>query len=911
MRLDVTPQRVPLPPGQTATVRLSVTNTTGVISGYAVRVLGADPAWVEVDDPQPRLFPDQTAVVTVVLKPPRGLPAGPRQIGVQVRELVGERRCEVVDVVLDVVPEQRLAVRLDPRMVTGGRRATFSAIVENAGNTTVRGGVGGWDPQARLAFDWTPAAFSLDPGGQVVLALRASARRRLVGSPVPQQFELRLGGPAAPGATRPARSRPPRRRGWGPRRRPTVTPTPPAGPPDAVGVFVQRPVVGRGALSMIGLLTAATVFAAVITTALTGLASKSAEDRDLALAVAQARDAKVASGRSSLAGQVRVLSSGKGAARVSLEVFDATDPTVALASVSTDEAGAFAVGSLPAGSYKLRVRGEGLGEAWYPAASTVADAEAVDVADGSAVKDLTVLVGGVPARIAGTVVADGSSAAGAAGGQAAGASAAADVSGTIVRLELPLDVAPLAGTVRAQPGEAPPTGSGGAVVRTVAVAADGAFDLTDVLSPAVYDLVVEKPGRGTQVQRVDVAAGEDRTGLRLRLRRGDGTISGTVRDARGPVGGATVVASSGTTTVRTTSTRAGDAAPFALPDLPTPATYAVTVSAPGYAPTSLTLTLAPGQALGDVQVVLAQGSGTLKGTVRVRGAGDAGGITVTATDGLGSRQTVTRSTATAADWALPGLRVPGSYTVTLARPDLQTQVLSVRLDASGGLAAGDTSVVMGSATAALSGLTCHLRVPAASPSTPSPAGSLATVGGVTVTLSSGTDTWTVVSSTAGTVAGPAPFPAPPAPSRCPRGAPGVGYYLVQGLPPGTYTATFSLDGLRSTSTVLTLRAGDDRGLDVRLDNAATVEVTVAEPAGGAAAGHVVELWAADRFGSGDPPLASTADPVDGVYRFTGVSPGVYLVVVRDRPGGPARASSPVFPVRSSDVTVKRTVTLVG
>src|SRR5690606_32116490 len=148
-------------------------------------------------------------------------------------------------------------------------------------------------------------------------------------------------------------------------------------PPDAMGVFVQRPVFSRGVLAMLGLLVAISMFAIVITAALNGVVSRSAADRDLALQVAQARDQQATTGSSSLAGQVLLLSTGEPVEGVSVEAFDESDTAAPLATSATDADGAFAVPSLPAGSYKLRFRGAGFAETWYPAAATDADAEVV------------------------------------------------------------------------------------------------------------------------------------------------------------------------------------------------------------------------------------------------------------------------------------------------------------------------------------------------------------------------------------------------------------------------------------------------------------------------------------------------------------------------------------------------------
>ncbi|MDX6207625.1 MAG: hypothetical protein QOE24_16, partial [Frankiales bacterium] len=63
MRVEVTPRRAEAVPGQPLAVVVTIANTSTVIGGYAIRVLGADPSWVQMDSQQISLFPDETRTV--------------------------------------------------------------------------------------------------------------------------------------------------------------------------------------------------------------------------------------------------------------------------------------------------------------------------------------------------------------------------------------------------------------------------------------------------------------------------------------------------------------------------------------------------------------------------------------------------------------------------------------------------------------------------------------------------------------------------------------------------------------------------------------------------------------------------------------------------------------------------------
>ncbi|MCC2315941.1 carboxypeptidase-like regulatory domain-containing protein [Cellulomonas xiejunii] len=830
MHVDVTPRHLPAGAGATSEAVVTLTNTRDVIAGFGVRVLGVDPTWVHVSDPEPRLFPGATASVRVALTLPVDAPAGRWTVSVEVIDLADPAAVSVQEVVLEVPPLRRTRVVLDPPTVTAGRQAVFTAVLHNEGNTEHVGGLAAVDPEARAVFAFDPPEVVVPARASTSVTLTARARRPWVGDPLLRPFEVRTTGPHAPA---------------------------PDAPPAATGVFVQRPRFTRGALALVGLLAAVTVFATVIALALGTVVQRSAADRDLALQVAQARDAAATNGTARLAGTVVELTTGATLSDVSVEAVSADDTSAAVATVATASDGTFAVGRLTGGSYLLRVRGAGFAEVWYPAASSPDDAVAIEVEDGAAAEGLVVVVGGVPATLAGTVTGD-------------------DVGGATVQVQMPLDTAPLLGTdvARDDPSGAAPAAGDGVVVRTVPVGEDGTFEIADVPSPAVYDLVVAKTGYATHVQRVDVAAGESRSGLELPLLLGDGTISGTVSGGGGPLGGASVVASSATVRVETVSLTTDVVGSFVLRGLPTPGTYTVVVGADGRAPSTLTLTLGEGQQLTGVDVVLGDAEGTLAGAVTVP-QGDPGGVEVTVTDGASTWRTAARSGS--GTWRLAGVPVPGTYTVTFARADLQSQVLSVSVDGFGRVTSGAASaagldVSMRQATGTLSGTVRQQDAAGA----PVPAGN------VVVQVASGTVTRSV--TTASTPAGT------------------VGQYAVEALPPGTYTVTFTRAGTRPVAQIVVVQAGQDATLSPVLVRPAGVRGTVTRAGGTVVGGATVRLFRAVDYGlAGAQAVATTTSDASGAYAFDDVdAPQNYLVEVRVVAGGSVLGVSPPFTLAASE-----------
>ena len=830
MRVDIAPRSSVIEPGRTLAITVLVTNTGDLIGGYALRVLGADPSWVRLETDQLSLFPGTSQAVIVNLTVPEGIAAGDRRIAIQVRELTPPNANAVEEIELHVPAAPAVHLQLDPVTVYGGRRASFGAVIENRGNTTLSGRLTGADAEDKMRFGFAPEAVQLAPGEHRIVELTTRARRPLTGSPMVRVFtvhldegaERRLDEPAPAGRPHLARQLLDKQRG-----KPPAAPAAPKAdlPPLATGTFLQRPWLSRGPISLLGLLAAVTVFAIVITVALARLVGQSAADRDLALQVAQARTVSSAIGTAAMSGTVRLLTAGTPVPGVAVEAFSTADVANAIATTATNPAGAFTLPNLPEGSYKLRFRGAGFVQLWYPGAATDADASTIAIQPGHVRQGLDVRLGGVPATISGTVTGD-------------------DVSAASVYLELPSAT----GATALAPAASAPPGTTQAIVRTVPVGSDGQFSIANVPSPSVYDLVVVKPGYANDVQRVDLGGGEDRKGVQLRLRKGDGLISGQVNGPAGALGGATITATSGSTVARTVSLTQDKVGSFTLLSLPTPASFTVVVSKPGYASQTVTMALSAGQKLTGVAVSLGQSAGALSGKVSVLPSGNpAQGVTVTVTNGALTVQTVTQSTGNVGGWTVGGLSIPSTYTVTFSRPDLAGQTVSVSLDQAGSITPGSQgaritsdgiAVSMQSATAVVRG-TVSQRGAVSEQG----AGSPVRTGEVQINLVSGTSSFAVTSAS--------------------KPDNRLGQFEIGGVPPGTYTLSVNRRGTSPTSTIITLGAGEVRVYNPVLAAPAQISGVVATADGRLRPGWHVYLYLASQY----PTVIARTATTDSAGRY--------------------------------------------
>ena len=419
--------------------------------------------------------------------------------------------------------------------VVGGQTGRFGVLAENTGNTTVSAAAG--RPRRRgedLRSPFVPPVLTLAPGDQAIgrpAGPRPAAMVRLPGGAA-----VRHRGAAGRAAGRRRRAD---RTGRASRA---------AGHRHPGAEAAARP----GLLSLLSLLLAVTVFAIVITIALSQLVGVSAADRDLAIQVAAAQQNTGGAGAGSddLGGTVVLLTNGAPVAGVTVELFATGVVDHPDHQTATGRRRRVQFGELPSGAYKLRFRGAGFAEIWYPAALTGEDATGDHRAAGEADHRSA-----RPARRAAGlgVRAGGRRRRRRRGAHRAGAGrACCRCAQRTGRLEAarPTDHR-RTGRLAAPPPlrRTPP----GAVLMTVPIGSDGTFEVTDLPSPRITSWSSPSPGSPPTPRRIDLVGGESRTGVQLRLRTGDGLISGTVTGPDGPLGDAVVTATTGTTTVSTVS----------------------------------------------------------------------------------------------------------------------------------------------------------------------------------------------------------------------------------------------------------------------------------------------------------------------------------------------------------------------
>lgn len=613
--------------GQTVKVEVSIANTSDVIDAYTVKVFGLDPVWV--DEPAPlSLFPGDIGTVDLHLQLPSGFPAGMRSITFHACSQNDPSQFALATITVNIAGVPKMSVNVDPVTITSGSRAQFGMVVANKGNASLVIEPSAVDPEDQSEFEFTPGMLHLLPGEQIAVQSQVKARRPWVGTPKVRVLSFI-------GTSVDAHHRP-------------------TGKVEAIATLVQRPRIGRWLLSLLGLVTAAAVFAAVLSRTFNSVVKEASVSDALvneALSKGQVKSPTVPLKPARLTGTVISPTSGKGVGGVQAELFSAGDGTTPVASAATADDGSFAFSRLGSGTYRLKFSGAGFGELWYPNGRVFSEGEDLVVAEGEPPPSLAnVTFGGEPATVSGKVFVD--------------SPTGAKVS--LIRV-----------------GVADPTVP--ALVASVDVSADGSFTLTKIPSPGEYSMIAEKPGSATETRAVVLTPGQVLEGIEIHLRPSGGLIVGTIFAEGQPLGGVDISATDGTTTIETVSLTDVPLGSYALRNLATPGLYTVTVSKTGYQSQTRTVTLAPGTAPAPVDFALVPNIGTISGAVSGPDGGPLGGVTVHLT---GGEIDVTATTVSQGQglgtYSFDQLPVPGTYTLTFSKPGFVDQVRLAPIDPAAG-----------------------------------------------------------------------------------------------------------------------------------------------------------------------------------------------------------------------------------
>lgn len=158
IRLEPDSVEADLTAGETALIKVVVTNAGSIVDAFDITVRDLDPAWWTLSPARVSLFPQAQSSVILRLHPPAGAVA---LAGAYPFQFVATSR-DTPDDATEIQMQLRIAamgdllIDLEPKRVVA-RQGTYTVALTNTGNTTREVVLYPSDPDARLAFTFGPA----------------------------------------------------------------------------------------------------------------------------------------------------------------------------------------------------------------------------------------------------------------------------------------------------------------------------------------------------------------------------------------------------------------------------------------------------------------------------------------------------------------------------------------------------------------------------------------------------------------------------------------------------------------------------------------------------------------------------------------------------------------------------------
>ncbi|HEY2812239.1 MAG TPA: carboxypeptidase regulatory-like domain-containing protein, partial [Acidimicrobiales bacterium] len=713
--------RMAATPGQRSSGIISVHNRGGVPASGLVRTVGLGEGWTTPSFMIGPIEPGERVETSLVIDVPAGFPPCEHLGGIEIEAMDTATGSSLgpaafADLVLVIGDGAQIQATLDPPDVVGGGRARFFISLRNRARQPMRVRIEGESPSEHLSVHFDEVEPVLPPGQTVRIQGRIKSTRPLLGPRQRLPFFVRVQGRTTP-----------------------IT---------VDGSFSQGPVLSGGLLKILAIITVVALWGSLLVLGLGKLGehkdSNATKNADAAAAAAAASSSDSGAGGN---GTGSDNSNGNGNGGGGGGAAGATETKVGGKVKSKDPAGV-TVSLQPTSLVDETAQGANFEQSGQPANALGMHYghQSVDVQQLAAQPKSTTTdqngewaFGGV--RAPGFYLLTFSK-----GGYATRKfviNAPDDGSPVNLDAELLPGDGSLAGTVFGPDGG--PLGgvdlaiTGGTNTLTTATPTTGAvgtWGVQGLSTPGTYLITASRRGFGTETQLVDLPAGGSNGGVDIHMIAGVGSISGLVTDGslNAPGNGAkgvNVTVTSGDLTRTVSTATVGAAGEFAIPQLPLPGKYTVTVTGDGYLPSTQIVDLDPVNVQNaSLQITLTPSTGSVTGFVVgpniVPGdplpnplPPDTGLDNVGITIANGTVQAKTTS-ATAADGKFVQNHVPpGHYVVTFEKFGYITQSAEVDVKA------GETTQVPETGDPVTTG-TMHLP--------PAPPDTINLHGAVTVTV---------------------------------------------------------------------------------------------------------------------------------------------------------------------------------
>jgi hypothetical protein len=763
VRAAVNTRLLDVDPGASASVVVEIVNTGAVIDGVTARVIGLPEQFVTSQPALLPLFPDVSGQLTLTLAVPKTHPAGRHPLSIELISHGAREPSQFLDVDLDVAARPAMRLAAQPRVIHARRGGRFVLELTNEGNVPLDVSLSAVDVDRSAKCVFSPTQLRLEAGAVAPVLLDVRGPRMFTGGEVDRAVTV---GAAA--------------------RRVEVRPDPAIEPEVQVALDTtvrlrQRPLISRGLLTALILVSIVALWAGVFLLGLTKVFSGDPMTKQAPasffVAAADAGSGPHAGGPGAgaapagslpktgqlpagvggeITGKVTGAHDHQPVGRILVEaVRIARHGPQVVSSAASQSDGSYTIAGLFPTSYYVKFSARGFQTVWYPAAPSRTAAKTVDAVAQGSTAGVNATLTGDPASISGSV----------------------DPGDTLAPAPTTVVARQLGGSGSAAP------------VATTKTTAAGGYVLTNLPAPATYELTFTTVGYQASTLVDTVSGGDQRLEPAITLGAGVGQISGVVTDGNVPLGGATVTTTVGGQARVVVTPTTGQVGAFSLGNLPTPATYVITFGAPGHGTDTTIVDLAAGQSRAGLSVSIAGGTGSVTGVVTGPDGKGFGGVTVTVGGAAGSGgagtagtapSTTTLTAGSVGSFRIDGLPVPGAYTLTFTMAGYAPASVPVSLTDNG--APRSVTVRLDAQLGAISGTVSS--------------GSTAYVG-ASVTATNGQQIRTATSGVAS--------------SALPTGG-----YLITGLTPGTYSVTVTAPGRTQQTGIVAVVAGQTSTLNLGL-----------------------------------------------------------------------------------------------
>ncbi|MFC8956521.1 hypothetical protein ACFT8P_28445 [Streptomyces sp. NPDC057101] len=167
-------------PGEESRQSVQILNSGSVVDRFELDVLGEAREWIRVEPAEVNVYPDQTAEVELVFRPPRSsqLPAGPVTFGLRVMSHEDIEGSVVEESTVTVGPFTEFGVKLVPTTKRSRGAGRFNAVVDNRGNAPLQAHLYASDPDAKVGFVFKHEEVEVAHGKGVVVPLKVKPKTR-------------------------------------------------------------------------------------------------------------------------------------------------------------------------------------------------------------------------------------------------------------------------------------------------------------------------------------------------------------------------------------------------------------------------------------------------------------------------------------------------------------------------------------------------------------------------------------------------------------------------------------------------------------------------------------------------------------------------------------------------------------